>query len=345
MPDPRFFDSVGPIPLKNLILLTGARLNSQAHAVLEIKGTAPLDLAGPDDLSFFDNRKYKDQFIASNAGACFARPEALEYAPASMAVLVTDNPYAAYAVAADALFPRPIVRNKISEHAIIDSSARIGAGCEIRAGAVIGPNVEIGSRCMIESNAVINRGVKLGNDCRIGALVTLDYCIIGNRVSIYTGARIGQDGFGYALSDKGHIKVPQLGRVIIEDDVEIGANTTIDRGAGSDTVIGRGCIIDNLVQIAHNVRLGPGCVLVSQSGVAGSTKLGTGVVMAAQSGIAGHLTIADGARLAAQSGIMRDVAPREELMGSPAVPIRQFFRQHVMVEQMAKGSRSKSEKG
>jgi len=336
MPDPRFFTAAGPLPLKNLVLLTGAKLRVQADAMRLVSGVAPLQDAGPDDLSFFDNRRYRQQFVSSLAGACFARPEDAELAPASMAILVHDEPYYAYAVAADALFPRPVVKNKISDHAVIHETAKIGSGCEIHPGVVVGPDAEIGARCHIEANAVIGRGVKIGNDCRIGACASLSHCIIGNRVSIYTGARIGQDGFGFAMSPGGHMKVPQLGRVLIEDDVEIGANSTIDRGAGPDTVVGRGCIIDNLVQIAHNVQLGPGCVLVSQSGVAGSSKLGKGVVIAAQGGIAGHLSIGDGARVGAQCGVMRDIEAKADVVGSPAQPVRQFFRQHAWVEKMAK---------
>jgi UDP-3-O-[3-hydroxymyristoyl] glucosamine N-acyltransferase len=335
MPDPRFFTASGPTPLKDLVLLTGAKLRLQADAVRVIKGVAPLDSAGPDDLSFFDNRRYKDVFITSNAGACFSRPADAELAPATMAVLIHDNPYHAYAIAADALFPKPVIKNRISENAFIHETATIGSGCEIHAGVVIGPNAEIGSRCVIEANAVISRAVKIGNDCRIGACASISHALIGNRVCIYPGVRIGQDGFGYALSPLGHVKVPQLGRVIIEDDVEIGANTTIDRGSGPDTVIGKGAIIDNLVMIAHNVKIGPMSVLVAQSGVAGSSTLGPGAVLAAQAGVAGHLKIGAGARIGGQSGVIRDIPDAKEYLGTPAVPVRQFFRQFALLEKMA----------
>lgn len=336
MADSRFFPVPEVIPLKSLVLLTGAKLRVQSDALRTIKGAAPLNMAGPDDLSFFDNRKYRDMFLASEAGACFVRPEDSELAPMSMSVLIHENPYYAYAVAADALYPRPMVRNRISEQAYIHETAKIGSGCEIRPGVVIGRDVEIGARCLIEPNVVIGKGVVIGNDCRVGACTSISHAIIGNRVAIYPGARIGQDGFGYALSDRGHLKVPQLGRVMIEDDVEIGANSTIDRGAGPDTVIGRGCIIDNLVQIAHNVVLGPGCVLISQSGVAGSSRLGCGVVVAAQGGVAGHLKVGDGAQIGAQSGVMRDIEAGTRVVGSPAQPVKQFFRQHAWLEKSAK---------
>ena len=341
MPDPRFYPQPEPVQLKKLAELTGAKLGSPADAVRIVKSVAPLDKAGADDLSFFDNRKYKDQFSASDAGACFARPDDAPLAPASMALLLHEDPYTCYAIAANTLYPRPVVSNRISEHAFIHATATIGAGCEIGPGVVIKAGAELGARCMIDANAVIGRGVKMGNDCHVGANASLSHTIMGERVNVFPGARIGQDGFGYALSAQGHTKVPQLGRVIIEDDVEIGANTTIDRGASSDTLIGRGAIIDNLVQIGHNVVVGPGCVLVAQSGVAGSTRLGRGVVMAAQSGIAGHLQIGDWVRLGAQSGVMRNVEAGEELLGSPAYPVRQFFRQRVQLERLLQEQQEK----
>lgn len=334
-PDPRFFSSAGAMPLKNLVLLTGAKLHMQADAVRTVKSVAPLDSAGPDDLAYFDGGKYRDTFRNTNAGACFCKAADVEFAPATVALLVHDHPQYAYAIAADALFPKPIVKNRISENAFIHETAMIGSGCEIRAGAVIGPHVEIGSRCLIEANVVIDRGVVIGNDCRIGACSSISHAKIGNRVSLFAGVRIGQDGFGYALSPRGHLKVPQLGRVIIEDDVEIGANTTVDRGSARDTVIGKGSVIDNLVMIAHNVELGPMCVLVAQAGVSGSTKLGAGVVLAGQVGVAGHLNIGAGARIAAQAGVMRDVPSAKEYMGSPAQPVRQFFRQFAWLQKMA----------
>ena len=212
----------------------------------------------------------------------------------------------------------------------------LGPGCDIGPGAIIGPKVEIGARCLIGPNVVIGKGVVLGSDCRIASGASVTHTIMGNRVAIYPGARIGQDGFGYAFGPNGHVKVPQLGRVIIEDDVEIGANTTIDRGSGPDTVIGKGTIIDNLVQIAHNVQIGPGCILVSQSGIAGSSKLEAGVIIAAQGGIAGHLTIGKGSRVSAQTGVMRDVPAGQDVCGSPAVPVRQFFRQVAWLEKMVR---------
>lgn len=326
MADPRFFHRAGPLTLGEIARMTGAEIRGGAPD-MKIDDVAPLDTAGPSHVSFLDNVKYRDSFKSSKAGACFAVPEMAEHAPEGMSLLITKSPYKAYAQATQALYPDKIGEGSISPHAHIDPTAKIGPGCVIDAGAVIGSSVEIGEECWIGPNAVIAANVVIGRQCRIGANASLTHCQIGQGTRIYPGARIGQDGFGFAMDPSGFVKVPQLGRVIIGNNVEIGANTCIDRGAGPDTVIGDGTWIDNLVQIGHNVKMGRNCVVVGQAGIAGSTVLEDFVVLAAQSGVAGHLTLGKGARIAAKSGIMKDVAPGEEVMGYPALPIRQFMRQ------------------
>lgn len=326
MADPRFFEKSGPFPLAELAEVGGARLSDNADAQRVIHDVAPLETAGQRDLTFLDNRKYRATLAASAAAACVLKPELAEHAPQGMAVLLTDTPYKAYALIARALYPKPAPRPGIAASAVVDPRAKVSPSAEISAGAVIEAGAEIGERCRIGPNAVVGCGVVLGKDTEIGAGATLSHCLIGSRVRIYPGVRIGQDGFGFAIDPAGHVPVPQLGRVIIEDDVEIGANVTIDRGAGPDTVIGRGCMIDNLVQIGHNVEVGAGSVIVAQAGISGSTKLGKFVVLAGQAGLAGHLTIGDGARVGAQSGVMRDVPPGEDVVGSPAMPSRQYWR-------------------
>jgi UDP-3-O-[3-hydroxymyristoyl] glucosamine N-acyltransferase len=238
-------------------------------------------------------------------------------------------------VAAQAFYPDPPPVPGLAAGAVIDPSARLGEGCRVEPNAVIGAGAELGRACHIGANAVIGPGCVLGDGVRVGANASLSHCLIGARVRIYPGVRIGQDGFGFAPDPKGHVKVPQLGRVIIGDDVEIGANSTIDRGAGPDTVIGAGTMIDNLVQIGHNVQVGRGCVLVAQVGISGSTRLGDFVMIGGQGGLTGHLTIGSGARVAAQSGVMRDLAPGETVMGSPAVPIREHHRQVLLLRRLA----------
>lgn len=344
MPDSRFFKVAGPFTVGDLARITGAVPAEGTDPERLVHDVAPLSAAGPEHLSFLDNRKYVDALAVSRAGACFVHPDFAARAPSGTAVLVTRTPYKAYALAAQAFYPVPALSAGIHPSAVVDASAEIGEGCEIAAGAVIGAGASLGPGCRVEPNAVIGENVRIGAGTRIGACASLSHCLIGERVVIYPGVRIGQDGFGFAMDAAGHVRVPQLGRVIVEDDVEIGANTTIDRGAGPDTVIGRGSMIDNLVQIGHNVTLGAGCVVVAQAGISGSSRLGHHAVLAAQAGIAGHLTVGPGARIAAQSGVMKDVAAGEEVCGSPAVPIRQFFRQVATLSRVSRADRGARDK-
>jgi UDP-3-O-[3-hydroxymyristoyl] glucosamine N-acyltransferase len=334
--DPRFFANAGPFALADLAARGGAELRNAADPQARVADVAPLEVAGPEHLSFLDNKKYVDAFAASQAGACLVRAEFTDKAPAAMALLITDDPYRAYAKIASAFYPRPILTPGVAQTASVHPSAILGAGCQVDPGAVIGERAEIGERCHIGANAVIGPGVKIGNDGRIGPLSSIGFALIGERVYIHPGVRIGQDGFGFAMGPQGHLTVPQLGRVVIHDDVEIGANSTIDRGAGPDTVIGIGCKIDKLVQIGHNVQLGRGCVLVSQVGISGSTKLGDFVIAAGQAGLTGHLQIGSGARIGAQAGVMRDIPAGETVGGSPAVPITQWLRQSAELSRLVR---------
>ena len=336
MADPRFFARQGPFTLGFLATLTGGVIGRGGNPELALQDVASLADAGPTQVSFLDNRKYADQFRATKAGVCLVVAALADEAPEGTIPLICDEPYRAYARVASAFYPAEQARGIIHPSAIIDPTATLGEGVEVGAGVVIGRDVEIGAGTIIGPNAVIGDGVVFGPHGTIGANASISHAIIGAQVHVYPGCRIGHDGFGFAMGRQGHLKVPQLGRVIIGDDVEIGANTTIDRGAGPDTVIGSCCRIDNLVQIAHNVTVGPGSVLVSQSGISGSTKLGPGVVVAGQSGIAGHLSIGAGARVAGHSGVMRDIPPGGTVMGLPAMPIKQFWREIATVQALAK---------
>jgi UDP-3-O-[3-hydroxymyristoyl] glucosamine N-acyltransferase len=340
MPDPRFFKASGPFTLGEMARIANAEIRGGVDADTVFRSIAPLDLAGPDDVSFVDNRKYVSAFERTRAGACIVHPELLERAPQGMALLVTEDPYRGYALVAQAFYPMPRPAAKLAENTSVDASARIGEGCRIDEGVVIGANAEIGDNCWIGANTVIGDGVAVGGGSYIAPLVTLLCCKIGERAIIHSGVRIGQDGFGFAMGADGHEKIPQLGRVIIHDDVEIGANTTIDRGAGPDTVIGPGCKIDNLVQIAHNVELGRGCVVVSQVGISGSTKFGDFVVVGGQAGFTGHLSVGNHAKIAAKSGVMRDVAEGASVAGAPAMPISDFWRLTATLVRLAKKGRN-----
>lgn len=334
MADPRFFKVAGPFSLAELARIAEAEI-AAGDPDLVITDVAPLATAGPGHISFLDNAAYVDSFKTSQASACIVARKLAAPAPKGMALLAGDNPYRAYALVARAFYPAPAAATATAPSATVDPSARLGEGVAIGAAAVVGANAEIGARSVIEPGAVIGPGVVIGEDCRIGAVASVHYTVMGNRVRIYAGARIGEAGFGYASDRHGHLHIPQLGRVLIGDDVEIGANTTIDRGAGPDTVIGEGCIIDNLVQIAHNVRLGKRCIIVAQVGISGSTTIGDNVVIGGQVGLAGHLKVGDGAQIGAKSGVMRDVEPGAVLLGAPAVPIKEHMRQVATLRRLA----------
>ncbi len=336
MADKRFFIVGGPFTAEEIARRTGATLAGAGNGALVLRDVAPLDVAGADQLSFLDNRKYIDSFRNTRAGACIVHPDLARAAPPGITLLVTPEPYRGYALAAQAFYPDPPPLPGVASSAVVDATVDLGEGCRIEANAVIGDHAKLGRRCLIGPNAVIGPGVVLGDDVRVGANASISHSLIGNRVRIYPGARLGQDGFGFAPDQKAFVKVPQLGRVIVGDDVEIGANTTIDRGAGPDTVIGPGTMIDNLVQIGHNVRIGRQCVLVSQTGISGSTRLGDFVMIGGQGGLIGHLDIGTGAKIGAQAGVMRDVPAGETVLGSPAFPVREFHRMTAALRRLAK---------
>lgn len=336
MADPRFFTRAGPISLEALAALTGAQLHDPAVGARVMRDVAPLETAGPDDVTFIDNRKYLEAFGRSRAGAAFLQERLVERAPAGMVLLVAREPYKAFALAAQAFYPVPAITPGRAATSIVDATAVVPPDCEIGPYAVIEAGARLGARCSVGAHAVIGAGVEIGDDCRIAAHVTLSHCLIGARVVLHPGVRIGQAGFGFAPDAGGPVKIPQLGRVVIGDDVDIGANTTIDRGSGHDTVIGPGTMIDNLVQIGHNVVIGRGCILAGQVGVSGSTKLGDYVMAGGQVGFAGHLNVGSGARVAAKSGLMRDVAPGDTVCGIPAVPIGTFMKQVAILQRLAK---------
>jgi UDP-3-O-[3-hydroxymyristoyl] glucosamine N-acyltransferase len=337
MADPRFHAKAGPFTLGELAAKAGASLAPGAVAELLIGDVAPLAEAGPGQLSFLDNPKYLADFQATRAAACIVAPRHVAKAPVGVQLLVSPAPYKAYAIVAQAFYPSPLPPSGVHPRAVVEDGAVLGEGVSVGPGAVIAAGARIGAGTAIGPNAVIGNNVVIGDNCTIGALASVSHAEIGNGVTLHPGVRIGQDGFGFAPDPAGHVKVPQLGRVIVGAGCDIGANSTIDRGAGPDTVIGPGCWIDNLVQIGHNVVLGRGCIIVAQSGVAGSSRLGDFVALGAQGGIAGHLVIGAGAQIAAQSGVMTDVPAGETFCGAPAIPIRQFFREVATVRKLAKG--------
>jgi len=340
MADARFFHRTRSFNLSEIADLSGASIGDGVDRELEVTDVAALDVADSQHLSFLDNVKYKDQFLKTKAGACFVHPEMAQLAPNGVAVLVTPTPYKSYALAAQAFYPQYSFEPQISDAAYIDVDAKVGENCRIDAHAVIAAGAEIADNTWVEAGAHIAEGVKIGSHCRIGSNATVSHAVIDDHVRLYPGVRVGQDGFGFAIDPAGYVKVPQLGRVLIGSHVEIGANTTIDRGAGPDTVIGQGTWIDNLVQIGHNVKIGKGCVIVAQVGISGSTVIDDYVVIGGQVGIAGHLNVGSGARIAAQSGVMRDIPAGQEMMGSPAIPKKESMRQIIALKRLIKGDKS-----
>ncbi len=334
MVDHRFYSRKGPFTLGELAKLINADLNSDDYSCRLLSDVGPLNTANQDQLSFLDNPKYISEFQKTNAGACIVSPRLASKATPDAALLLSKNPYKAYALAARVFYPVINPEPAISQSASIGNNANIDKSSRIEPGVVVGEGAVSGKCCLISANVVIGPSVEIGDYVVIGANASLSHCFIGNHTHIYPGVQIGQDGFGFHPDIEGHTKVPQLGRVIIGENVEIGANSTIDRGSGPDTIIGNGCWIDNLVQIAHNVELGRGCVIAAQSGISGSSKVGDFVFVAGQVGIVCHLSIGSGARIDGQSGVIKDVPPGATMGGTPAVSIKDWHRQSIVLSNL-----------
>jgi len=340
MTEPRFFERPEGLTAQEIAALTGAVLRGSADR--RIGGIAPLDRASPGDLSFMQSPKYLSQFAATLAGICLTTEKFATKAPAHVAVLVTPAPYRAFVAVAQKLYPgamRPsslFEASGVSPSALVHPSARLEAGVVIDPAAVIGPRAEIGTGTVIAPGAVIGPDVRIGRGCVIGASATIVHALIGDRVIVHAGVRIGQDGFGYLPGVAGHGKVPQVGRVIVQDGVEIGANSTLDRGAIRDTVIGEGTKIDNLVQIAHNVEIGRHCVLAAYTGISGSCSIGDYVMMGGRVGVTDNITIGAGAMIAAGSGVMSNIPAGEKWGGAPAQPARDWLKANAALRRLAR---------
>jgi UDP-3-O-[3-hydroxymyristoyl] glucosamine N-acyltransferase len=305
--------------------LVGGRLTGDGTR--RVVRVAPLDRAGPEDLSFLASPRYADAFRHSQAGAVLVAEELawLEGQPATR--IVVPDAARALATVLERMQPATVPPSGIDPSARLGPRVIIGREVSIGPYAVLGADVRLGDRVRIGAAAVLEDDVEIGDDTTIGPRVVCGAGTrIGRRCRVKAGAVLGGPGFGFVAEEAGLARIPHVGRCVIEDDVDIGSNTCIDRGSIDDTVIGAGTKIDNLVQIGHNVRIGRECLLMGQVGVAGSSRLGHRVILAGQVGVAGHLTVGDGARLAAQSGVSSDVPPGEDWGGYPARPNREWLR-------------------
>ncbi len=347
MEHPGFFERAGPFTLQVIAESIDAKLTEGSDQSQLIEDVKPIHEAGKGHVTFVDNRKYFDFLDTTEASACILTAAAAKRAPENLTCLLTAEPYNRFARALQLFYPTaqhslifgdaPIDGERAGRgHTWIDPTAELEDGVVVEPGAIIGPESKVGRNTRICAGAVIGYRVYVGRDCYVGANVTLGHCLIGNDVIIHAGACIGQDGYGYAMGPAGHTKVYQVGRVIIQDKVDIGANTTVDRGALNDTIIGEGTKIDNLVQIGHNVSIGRHCIIVSGVAIAGSAVLEDFVALGGKVAVNGHITIGMGAQIAASSSIKDDVPAGGRWGGTPAKPITEWFRELTVLKQLAK---------
>jgi UDP-3-O-[3-hydroxymyristoyl] glucosamine N-acyltransferase len=342
-----FFRSEARFTIDEIATLTGATVSRNGVPGGSITDIAALDRAGPTDLVFLEHRKFVALARDSAAGACLTTERFAEFIPVPIAVLIVSQPFHAFVKVGGALYPKALRPSSLFEAgvaagAVLHPTARLESDVTVDPGAVVGAGTEIGSGTIIGANAVIGAGVWIGRNCSIGPNVSIAHTLIGDRVIIHPGCSIGQDGFGFLMDPGGHRKIPQTGRVIIQDDVEIGAGTAIDRGGLRDTIVGEGTKIDNQVQVGHNVVIGRHCMLVAQVGIAGSVVLEDHVVLGGQVGIADNVTIGEGAKIGAKSGVMSNVPPGETWIGSPAMPDRDFWRMMLESKRRSKPSRTQT---
>ncbi len=351
MSDPVFFSPPSGLPVAEIAVLTGATIDKGADAARSITGISSLDRAGPHDVAFIDSPRFASALAATRAGACFCSPRYRSAVPPATIALVTAQPHRAFAILAAALYPaaarpQPMLGTiGVSPAAIVHPEASLESDVTVEAGTIIAAGAEVGRGTLIGPGAVIGPGVRIGRDVVIAAHVTISHALIGNRVVIHPGARLGQDGFGFVPGAAGHTKIVQIGRVIVQDDVEIGANTTIDRGSNRDTIIGEGTKIDNQVQIGHNCVVGRHCLIAGQVGISGSVMIGDFVMLGGHAGIRDNVKIGNGAQVAAAAGVGSDIPAGERWVGTPARPMAEWLSELKALKRLGSRRRSAREGG
>jgi UDP-3-O-[3-hydroxymyristoyl] glucosamine N-acyltransferase len=340
MVDTRFHRFAGPVSLGELLASIGRAELSEAlaDARKQIDGVAELDLAGPAEIGFAAHSSYAEDLKNSSAGVVLVTPALGDLVPASTTAIVLEEPHNVFADILDALYPGS-TRNIIAASRDDLGEPLIERDVVIGANVVIGSGVEIGRGTVIGANTVIGPGVTIGRNCTIAANCTIDCAHLGNEVVLHSGVRVGTEGFGWLDLGQRNRKIPQLGRVIIQDRVEIGANSTVDRGALGDTVVGDGTKLDNLVQIGHNCRIGRNCLIAAMSGLSGSTIVGDGVLMGGGVGTSGHLTIGSGSVVHGRAAVTKDWPAGSKLAGAPAQDIRDFWREIAVMRKLSKGDK------
>lgn len=340
MADLRFFDKSLPVSLISIVDLVSGSLHRTGE-ITEISGCNEPEAATSEDIIFIASKKFLPRLAGTSAGAVLCSADCADDIPAGPAIIVVANAAYAFAQVARHLYPQSVDPTAFSGEttgihpsAYIHPTATLEDDVTIEAGAVIGMNVEIGSGSIIGPNATIGRGCTIGRKTSIGPNASVDHAMIGDRVIIHAGARLGCDGFGFVPGPRGLEKIPQIGRVIIQDDVEIGANTCVDRGAMGDTVIAENSKIDNLVQIGHNVHIGRSNAIAAMCGISGSSKTGMGVMMGGRVGVSDHITIGDVSMIGASSNVKNDLAAGGRYLGTPAKPYRIAAREFAAVARL-----------
>jgi len=340
MAEPVFFPTPTPLTIDQIAAMTGASLSADADGSRRIDGAAALSAAGPGDITFFESANFVAELKTTRAGACFCTSRDVALVPSTTVALKTDWPHRAFATVAARLYPTsthptPVFgAHGVSESAHLHEQAVVEPGATVETGAVVGPGAEVGAGSVIAAGSIIGPGVRIGRDAFIGPRAVVIHALIGDRVIVHAGACIGQDGFGFIPGERHHTKIAQIGRVIVQNDVEIGANTTIDRGSNRDTIIGEGTKIDNLVQIGHNVVIGRNCLIAGHVGISGSVTIGDSVMLGGKVGVKDNVVIGRGAILAAGSAAATDVPEGARWGGTPARPLKQWLREVSMLRRM-----------